>query len=177
MKFSTFLCIINVFLAAPIFTPYLHLSFAKELILTASCAVFLICTMKECPLICPSSSWLHVGQVCSNAIWMVRVDFVFAIWHFHTHHFFNYFVVCRLNLWPVISWPTAWLFDPPPPSTAYLYYDRAAKQKEWWESIAYLHLYISFTYHFFNKIVVFGVHVHSVKTLPTDSAADTNGSQ
>jgi hypothetical protein len=27
-----------------------------------SCVVFLICTMNECPLICASSSWLHVEQ-------------------------------------------------------------------------------------------------------------------
>ena len=29
----------------------------------SSCAVFLICMMNECPLNCPSSSWLHDEQV------------------------------------------------------------------------------------------------------------------
>ena len=49
-----------------------------------------------------------------------------------------------------------------PPLPNRIYWNRAAMQKEWWETIAFWQIYSSFTHLFFNQIAIFGTNPRSV---------------
>ncbi len=88
---------------------------------------------------------------------MVRIHCVLTISQFFHSPFFQlicYFQGCRA-IFDIAA--DKWIFDRPPPLSAFVYYKLAATQKEWLEYIVFWRFYIFFTHLFSINLLFFGL--------------------